>query len=113
MGIRGITIELLDRVQIGTDGFDRPVYEEIPVPVENVLVAPLSDEEIIETLNLTGRRATYQLGIPKGDTHQWEGKKVRFFGETWLVIGKPVRGIDDRIPLLWNTKVKVESINGK
>ena len=83
---------------------------ETPVEVENVLVAPLSDDEILETLNLTGRRARYQLGLPKGDTHSWENNRVAFFGETFRVIGHPTEGIEHLIPLSWNKKVKVESI---
>lgn len=109
MMLKGITVQLLERTQTGIDGFNRPIYTETPVDVENVLVAPLSDEEVLDTLNLTGRRATYQLGIPKTDNHTWEGHRVRFFGETWRVIGKPTRGIDELLPLNWNMKVKVES----
>lgn len=110
MKLQGITITLFERAQNGVDGFNRPVYAETPVPVENVLVAPLSSEEVLDTLNLTGRRAKYQLGIPKGDTHVWEGCKVSFFGETWRVIGKPTEGIEALIPLDWNKNVRVESI---
>lgn len=109
MKLQGITVTLFERSQGGVDGFNRPVYTETPVEVENVLVAPLSSEEILDTLNLTGRRAKYQLGIPKGDTHEWEGAKVSFFGETWRVIGKPTEGIEELIPLSWNKNVRVES----
>lgn len=107
--IKGITVNLLERTQTGADGFNRPIYTETPIEIENVLVAPLSDTEILDTINLTGRKAVYQLGIPKDDIHTWEDKKVQFFGETWRVIGKPTMGIDDNIPLDWNKKVKVES----
>ena len=81
--------------------------------MENVLIAPVSDAEILDTLNLTGRKAVYQLGIPKSDRNVWEGQRVRFFGETWRVIGKPVRGMNELIPLDWNLKVKVENIHGE
>ena len=107
--IKGITVNLLEHTQTGTDGFNRPIYTETPIEIKNVLVAPLSDTEILDTINLTGRKAVYQLGIPKDDSHTWEDKKVQFFGETWRVIGKPTMGIDDNIPLDWNKKVKVES----
>ena len=108
--IKGITVTLYERTQTGTDPANRPTYTETPIEVENVLVAPLSDDEIIQTLNLTGRRARYQLGIPKGDTHEWENCRVSFFGETWRVIGHPTEGIEALLPLGWNKKVKVESI---
>lgn len=97
---------------MGVDAFNRPVYSEVPVSVDNVLVAPVSSQEQLDTLNLTGRKAQYQLAIPKGDSHVWEGQRVRFFGETWRVIGKPIKGIDALIPLEWNQKVMVESCFG-
>ena len=108
--IKGITVTLVDKVQTGTDEFNHTIYEDKEVDIENVLISPLSDTEILDTLNLTGKKAVYQLAIPKTDNHNWEGKKVRFFGEEWRVIGKPTRGIESMIPLEWNMKVKVESI---
>ena len=84
--LKGRTITLLRRQQTGVDAFNRPTYTETPVQVENVLIAPLSDQEVLDTLNLTGRKAVYQLGIPKGDTNDWENQRVQFFGETWEVI---------------------------
>ena len=105
----GITVILFDRTQTGTDALNAPIYTETPVSVANVLVAPLSDSEILETYNLTGRKAVYQMGIPKGDTHEWTaGKRVRFKGKDYRIIGLPTEGIDKLIPLSWNTKVKVE-----
>lgn len=107
--MKGITVTLYERIVTGADSFNAPVYTETPVQVENVLVAPLSDTEVLETVNLTGAKAVYQLGIPKGDTHEWtSGMKVSFFGETFRIIGLPTEGIDALIPLSWNKKVKVE-----
>lgn len=107
--IAGVTIELLEQTQTGVDEFNRPIVTETAVPVGNVLISPLSDEERATELNLTGRRAVYQLGIPKGDTHSWKsGTRVRFWGEVWRIIGEPVLGIEAMIPLDWNKKVKVE-----
>lgn len=107
--IKGITVTLYDRAKTGTDALNAPIYEETAIPVENVLVTPLSSEEVLQTYTLTGRRAVYQMGIPKGDTHEWTaGKKVSFFGNDWRIIGMPEEGIEDMIPLSWNKKVKVE-----
>ena len=106
--LKGIPVTLLTKTQAGVDPAGRPVYSWTPTVVENVLVAPLSDEEVTSTLDLTGRRAVYHLAIPKTDAHTWEGQRVQFFGETWSVIGIPTRGIDELIPGPWNMKVKVE-----
>ena len=105
----GITVTLYEQIQSGIDPLNHPVYTEQPQPVENVLVAPLSETEVLETYNLTGRRAEYQLGIPKGDAHEWKsGSKVSFFGKDWRIIGFPTEGIEKLIPLSWNKKVRVE-----
>lgn len=110
--MKGITVVLYERTQNGTDDFNRPVYTETAVEVPNVLVAPSDPggEEATETLSLTGRKAVYTLAIPKGDTHEWEGNKVSFFGETWQVVGIPTEGIESLIPLQWNKKVQVDRI---
>ena len=105
--IRGITVQLYTRTQTGTDAFNHPAYEEIVENVDNVLVAPVTSEQLVQTLDLTGKRAVYNLAIPKGDSHEWEGCKVRFFGKDWQVINFEAGGIEDLIPLDWNAKVQV------
>ena len=107
--IHGITITLFKKQKKGVDGFGHPIYEETAELVENVLVAPAQEQEILDTLNLTGRKAVYTLAIPKGDTHDWENVEVEFFGRRWKTIGMPISGIDALIPLQWNTKVRVEN----
>jgi len=107
VGIKGITITLFDRVQSGLDEFNRPIYREKAVPVKNVLIGEPSTQEIVDERNLSGKVLAYTLAIPKGDTHEWENKRVEFFGEIFEVIGKPTQGLDNLIPLSWNKKVKV------
>lgn len=107
--LRGITITLYDLTQTGTDPLNKPIYAETPVQIDNVLVAPVNSTEQLEMYTLTGRRAVYQLGIPKGDTHDWTaGKRVSFLGADWRIIGIPTEGIESMIPLDWNKKVQVE-----
>lgn len=106
--IKGITVNLINLVETGVDGFNRPIYEEHSTLVENVLVYPSSSDDVIEQLNLTGKRAVYTLGIPKGDTHAWQDQYVEFFGKRWHVFTIPTMGIEENIPLSWNTKVMVE-----
>lgn len=109
--IKGITVKLAVKTPTGAaDGFNRAEYSTEYVCVDNVLVAPLSDTEILETLNLTGKRAIYQLAIPKCDCHVWDDTEVEFFGQRFHTIGKPTMGICANIPLEWNKKVKVEII---
>ncbi len=109
MKLKGIDVILLERTPTGTDPFGKTTYVETGVTVENVLIAPVDGQEVVDTLDLTGRKAVYQLAVPKGDTHNWENRRVQFFGQTWRTIGKPIRGIEELIPGPWNMKVKVES----
>ena len=106
--IKGITITLLDKKETGKDPFGAPIYEEVPEPVENVLVSPTSSEDVTNQLSITGRKSVYTLGIPKGDTHNWENQKVEFFGQMWKTFGIQLEGIEAMIPLEWNKKVLVE-----
>lgn len=106
--IKGITVTLYEKEKINEDAFGKPIYKETPIKVKNVLVAPTNTSEILDTLNLTGKKAVYTIAIPKGDEHVWEDNKVEFFGETWKVIGLPQQGIEHNIPLEWNQKWMVE-----
>lgn len=106
--IKGITVILYEKQKTGVDEFNHSIYEETPIRVENVLVAPTSSTEILDMQNLTGKKAVYTLAIPKGDEHDWEDCRVEFFGKMWHVIGFPVQGIDANIPLQWNQKWTVE-----
>lgn len=106
--MRGITITLYNKTQTGVDAFGRAVFEETPELIDNVLVGTPSTQEIIDTLNLTGKRIAYVMGIPKGDTHTWTDRKVEFFGETFHTFGEPTKGIENLIPLSWGQNVMVE-----
>ena len=105
---QGITVTLYEETQIGEDAFNQAIFKETPVEVENVLVTPSSQSEILDSVNLYGKKAVYTLAIPKGDTNDWEDRRVDFFGERWRVFGIPSEGIDGLIPLDWNKKVTVE-----
>lgn len=114
--LRGETVTLLEKSATGeVDAFNRPIFEETPVQVDNVLIAPAGTggTEIVAPLDLDGRKAVYLLAIPKEDTHDWEGQRVRFWGREWDVIGIPTRGIDALIPGPWNTIVQVDVVHGK
>ena len=105
---QGITVTLYEETQIGEDAFNQAIFEETPVEGENVLVTPSSQSEILDSVNLYGKKAVYTLAIPKGDTHDLEDRRVDFFGKRWRVFGIPSEGIDGLIPLDWNKKVTVE-----
>lgn len=110
--MKGITVTLYTKTASGTDGFNRTIYTEASTTVDNVLVAPASAQEVLDSMELYGKKAVYTLGIPKGDTHSWEDAKIEFFGQTWQSFGIPLEGIEDLIPLDWNKKVTVARSDG-
>ena len=106
--MRGITITLHNKVQTGTDEFNAPIYSDQDISVDNVLVGEPSGDEIVQDLNLYGKRLAFVLAIPKGDAHDWTDVEVSFFGQKFRTYGEPTQGMDHLIPLSWNKKVKVE-----
>lgn len=107
--IKGIMVTLVDTVEIEKDPFGHPIYEQKEIEVSNVLVTPTTSDDIINSMELEGKKAVYILGIPKSDTHDWENKEIKFFGQKFKSFGKVTEGIDYLIPLDWNKKVQVET----
>lgn len=108
MEIKGITVTLYEKTVKGKDEFDANIYDETPVAIHNVLVAPVSSEDIITQHSIKSDEVIYKLAIPKGDTHTWTECLVEFFGKTFKVVGEPVEGIEEMLPLSWNKQVQVK-----
>lgn len=106
--LKGIEIILMDKVENGVDEFNHPIFVDKEIVVKNVLVASVKTEDVTNIVNLTGKKAEYQLGIPKCDKNTWENREVIFFGRKWRTIGIPQEGIESMIPLSWNRKIMVE-----
>lgn len=104
--IHGMTVTLWNKTQTGVDGFGQPIYSWTSKTVDNVLVGHPTAEERINELTLTGRSIEYTLGIPKGNTDDWENQIVEFFGHKYLTFGIPEQGIEANIPMSWHKKVK-------
>lgn len=106
--IKGITVTLITNQEVGKDPFGQPILEDVEIEVDNVLVSPTSTDDIVNQLNIDGKKAVYTLAIPKDDDNNWEDAEVLFFGKRWRTFGIPIQGIDHLIPLDWNKKVMVE-----
>lgn len=105
--LRGIPVTLYEKAQTGTDAFNRPIFEETAVVVENVLVQPMQRTTDVptESTDLTGEKTSYILGIPKGDAHDWKNKRVDFFGSSFRTESGEWQGIGDLVPGDWNRKI--------
>ena len=106
--LKGITVTLISKEFSGKDPFGAPIFEDKEIVVNNVLISPTSAEDVINQLTITGKRAIYTLAIPKGAEYVWEDHEVHFFGETWLVFGIPLQGMEELISSACNKKVMVE-----
>lgn len=106
--LKGIPVILYDKVQTGTDELKTPIFEEIPVVVENVLVCPVSTDGIVGDNQPEGKRAVYELCIPKKNTNVWEDRVVEFYGQKWRTFGFQLEWEEKLVPGQWNRKVKVE-----
>lgn len=109
MSIKGIDVILYEKGESYRDEFNAPVYGySDPVTVENVLVGQPEPQEIIDELSLSGKKIAFNLGIPKGDTHDWEEAVVEFFGHKFKTFGIPAEGIEANVPGPWHKIVKCE-----
>ena len=110
----GTTVTLYEEQMVGNDAAGTPVYQETPVAVDNVLVGQPSTEDIVSSQDLYGKKVSYMLGIPKGDTHDWKDKRVEWtdaYGRrSCKTFGFPVTGIEENIPGPWHMKVRCETI---
>lgn len=106
--MHGIDIIRYNKTKTGLDGFGAPIYSETPEVVHNVLIGEPATEDIVNDLQLYGKRLAYTLALPKGDDHDWSNVVVEFFGQKFRSYGSVTEGIEAMIPLRWNRKVKVE-----
>lgn len=106
--IKGMTVQIAVKTQIGTDEFGAPIMSETLEDVKDVLVGQPSTEDSLTSVSLYGKRCAYVLGIPRSDTHEWVDTDVIIYGERYRTQGYPERGIDANVPLRWNRNVKVE-----
>ena len=107
MLIHGITVILHEKTLTGKDVIGSPIYSVSRVAVEKVLVGQPVGDELISTNDLQGKKIEYMLGIPKGDTHEWEDSVVEIFGKEFKTFGPVIQGIEDMIPLEWHKKIAV------
>lgn len=114
--IKGITVTLYDESIVGSDSFNNPLVIPTPIEVNNVLVGEPSTDEITSSVSMYGKKISYMLAIPKGDTHDWVNKRVEWtdaygFTHKCLTFGIPITGIEANIPSVmpWHMKVRCEA----
>lgn len=107
--VKGQTVKLHTKTQSGVDDFNQPTYTESVVEVENVIIQPAINEDVVSNTEINGKHIAYVLHIPKGDTHTWKDSEVEFYGKTWKTYGDYLEYDSSMTPLSWNKQIKVES----
>lgn len=115
--MRGVTVTLYEQTVTGYDDFGAPIITETATQVPDVLVGEPSTEDITTTTQLYGKTLVCMLGIPKGDSHDWQDKKVSWtdaYGTTHVLktFGFPITGVEANIPTRWHKKVRCEKYGG-
>lgn len=102
------TVKLSVKTKVGEDDFGNDIVTETIEDVPGVLVGSPTQDDIVNALQLYGKKVSYVLGIPKGDSHNWTDADVEIWGDKYHTIGFPVTGESENIPLRWGQNVKVE-----
>ena len=112
--MKGITVTLYETTPTSdVDAFGVPIIKETAVTVDNVLVGEPSTDDIVTSTAMYQKQIRFMLGIPKGDTHDWQDKKVSWtdaYGRTITckTFGYPITGVEANIPTKWHMKVRCE-----
>lgn len=111
--MKGTTVTLYDHTITSYDPLGNPIIRETPIVIENVLVGEPSTDDIATSTALYQKQIQYMLGIPKGDTHDWMDKKVKWKDAYGRIIicktfGYPITGIEANIPGPWHMKIRCE-----
>lgn len=106
--MKGTTIQLSVKTITSYDPFGAPIETETLVDIPDVLVGQPTSDDVDAVYSAYGKHIAYSLGIPKGDTHNWEDAEVVIWGNRYKTIGYPVTAEQANIPLRWGQVVKVE-----
>lgn len=106
--IQGQSVLLHVKTISGYDALNNPIFTDSAVTVGNVIIGQPTTDDITTSTDLYGKKIEYMLGIPKGDTHDWEDTTVEFFGHTYRTFGHEIVGIEANVPLSWHKKIRVE-----
>ena len=106
--LKTLTIQLSVKQLTGSDPFGMKTETEELVDIPGCLVGMPSSDEIVQAMEMYGKKIAYVVGVPKGDTHEWTDTDVVIAGERYRTIGYPETGIQENIPLAWGKNVKVE-----
>lgn len=109
--MNGETVIIENRVEVGKDDFNCPIYKPEEQEVHDVLVAPRTGDDKFESTRSDSVEVKYTLYFPKAFTGLVDNLRINVRGEWLNVIGAP-RRFENNCPTRWNMVVEVGFIYG-
>lgn len=111
--MRGETVTVIRRVEVGRDPGNSPIYADEEEPVADVLVAPGPRTDLAESARPEGVEVRFTLHFPKTFTGELRGAAISVRGEEPLrVIGSPRPYTRGNCPTRWHMPVEVGRADG-
>ena len=110
--IKGETVTVECKYPVGTDEFNQTVYGTAELEVADVLVAPASGSDVIESNRPDGAQVRYTLHFPKSYIGKLDGLRVKVRGEWLDIVGSPRRYTAENTPGKWNMQAEAGVVNG-
>lgn len=80
--------------------------------VDNVVVAPGSTSDVVDSTRPHGTRAALTLAFPRGFSSSLRGCRVQVRGAVYDVIGDPQPNTSANCPTQWWYTAEVEAVDG-
>lgn len=112
--MRGIALTFTQRVESGGfDDFNNPIFTDQTFTIEDCLVAPVTEpQDRIESAALERDQTIVRIHLPKADDRDVSDSTMVYDGQTFRLIGKPVRFMTENTPTRWNRYMRAEVVNG-
>lgn len=110
----GIELTFTQRVETGGfDDFNNPIFTDDTFTIKDCLIAPVTEPiDRVESAALDRDQTIVRIHLPKAETRDVSDSTVKYDGQEFRLIGKPVRFMDANTPTRWNRYMRAEVVNG-
>lgn len=101
------------RVKTGVDDFNNPVYSSETLSIDDCLIGPPTEPyDRVETSALDRDITLVRVHLPQGNTVDVSDSEFMYDGQTFRVIGKPVKFMEENTPTRWSSYLRAEAVHG-
>ena len=109
----GEQVVVTRRVQVGTDAFNQPIFDDQHETVDDVIVAPGPRADLTDAERPDADRVVWNLHFPKGYPATLAGARISVRGGVPLaVVGDPQHYTIENTPTRWSMPVEVWRVDG-